>query len=59
MNDEHKLNQKLQVLLSKHEVEEINRLILQDALKNKKKPVSTSFWIRRLIQKEIQNNQNG
>jgi hypothetical protein len=58
MNDDHKLNQKLQVLLSKHEVEEINRLILQDAFKNKKKPVSTSFWIRRLIQKEIRNNQN-
>lgn len=58
MNNEHKLNQKLQVLLSKYEVEEINRLILQDAFKNKKKPVSTSFWIRRLIQREIRNQNN-
>ena len=58
MHSNHKLNQKLQVLLTKDEVEELNRIILEEALYNKKKPMSISSYIRKLIQREIVNNQN-
>lgn len=48
-----KLTKKLQVLLSEDEVTMINRIILNDALENERRPVSTSAWIRDLIRKEI------
>lgn len=32
----------------------INRIILNDALENEKRPVSTSSWIRDLIRLEIE-----
>lgn len=49
-----KLTKKLQVLLSEDEVTMINRIILNDALENEKRPVSTSSWIRDLIRLEIE-----
>lgn len=48
-----KLTKKLQVLLSEDEVTMINRIILNDALENERRPVSTSAWIRDLIRNEI------
>lgn len=58
MRKDYKLNQKLQVLLTNDEVEEINRIILEEALKKKKKPMSTSSYIRKLIQKDIKNKSD-
>ena len=49
-----KLTKKLQVLLSEDEVTMINRIILNDAIENEKRPVSTSAWIRDIIRKEIE-----
>jgi hypothetical protein len=55
----HKLTKKLQVLLTEDEVDEVNRLILNDALINQTRPVSVSAFIRSLIQKELQSNSRG
>lgn len=49
----HKLTKKLQVLLTEDEVNQVNRVILNDALKNEERPVSISAFIRTLIQKEL------
>lgn len=55
----HKLTKKLQVLLTEDEVDEVNRLILNDAIINQTRPVSVSAFIRSLIQRELQNNSRG
>lgn len=55
----HKLTKKLQVLLTEDEVDDVNRLILNDALINQTRPVSISAFIRTLIQKELQLNSRG
>lgn len=49
----HKLTKKLQVLLTEDEVNEINRLILNEAVLNQARPVSISAFIRDLIKREI------
>lgn len=49
----HKLTKKLQVLLTEDEVNQVNRVILNDALKNEERPVSISAFIRILIQNEL------
>ena len=49
----HKLTKKLQVLLTEDEVDQINRVILNDALENEERPVSMSAFIRALIQDEL------
>lgn len=54
MDNNHKLTRKIQVLLTPEEQEQLNNLILQEALKNNKKPASASYYVRKIIQKEIQ-----
>ena len=49
-----KLTKKLQVLLTETEVNQINRVILNDALENEERPVSVSAFIRYLIQDELE-----
>lgn len=49
----HKLTKKLQVLLTEIEVDQINRIILNDALDKEERPISISAFIRELIQKEL------
>lgn len=49
----HKLTKKLQVLLTEDEVNQVNRIILNDALENEERPVSISAFIRILIQREL------
>ena len=48
-----KLTKKLQVLLSEEEVVVINRIILNEAISNGERPISTSAFIRRIIRNEI------
>ena len=48
-----KLTKKLQVLLSEEEVIIINRIILNEAISNGERPISTSAFIRRIIRNEI------
>lgn len=48
-----KLTKKLQVLLTEEEVREVNRVILNDALDNERRPISVSAFIRNLIQDEL------
>lgn len=48
-----KLTKKLQVLLTEDEVREVNRVILNDALDQERRPVSVSAFIRTLIQSEL------
>lgn len=48
-----KLTKKLQVLLSEEEVIIINRIILNEAIENGERPISTSAFIRRIIRTEI------
>lgn len=48
-----KLTKKLQVLLTEEEVREVNRVILNDALDNERRPISVSAFIRNLIQEEL------
>lgn len=48
-----KLTKKLQVLLTEDEVREVNRIILNDALDNEKRPISVSGFIRNLIKSEL------
>ena len=49
----HKLTEKLQVLLTEDEVSSVNRCILNDAIDTETRPVSVSAWIRDLIKKEL------
>jgi len=49
----HKLTKKLQVLLTEDEVDQINRIILNDALEQEQRPISISAFIRSLIQNEL------
>ena len=49
----HKLTNKLQVLLTEDEVSQVNRIILNDALEKEERPVSVSAFIRNLIQNEL------
>jgi hypothetical protein len=49
----HKLTKKLQVLLTEDEVNQVNRIILNDALEKEERPVSISAFIRILIQQEL------
>tara|TARA_Y100000766_G_C18764508_1_gene535163 strand:+ start:53 stop:265 length:213 start_codon:yes stop_codon:yes gene_type:complete len=48
-----KLIKKIQVLLTEPEFEELNNIILSEALKNKTRPKSVSAFVRDLVQKEI------
>tara|TARA_B100001287_G_C22617062_1_gene498158 strand:+ start:22 stop:228 length:207 start_codon:yes stop_codon:yes gene_type:complete len=48
-----KLIKKIQVLLTEPEFEELNDIILSEALKNKTRPKSVSAFVRDLVQKEI------
>lgn len=48
-----KLTKKLQVLLTETEVREVNRVILNDALDNERRPISVSAFIRNLIKEEL------
>jgi hypothetical protein len=48
-----KLTKKLQVLLTEDEVNQINRIILNEALETETRPVSVSAFIRELIQKDL------
>lgn len=48
-----KLTKKLQVLLTEDEVREVNRVILNDALEQERRPISVSAFIRALIQEEL------
>ena len=49
-----KLTRKLQVLFSDEEVEIIHSIILNDAIKNKTRPVSISAFIRDVVRSEIE-----
>lgn len=53
-----KLIKKIQVLLTEPEFEELNNIILNDALKNKQRPRSVSAFVRALVQKEIKRFEN-
>lgn len=53
-----KLIKKIQVLLTEPEFEELNNIILSDALKNKQRPKSVSAFVRELVQKEIKRINN-
>jgi hypothetical protein len=48
-----KLTKKLQVLLTEDEVNQINRIILNEALETETRPVSVSAFIRNLIQEDL------
>ena len=54
-----KLTRKLQVLLSDEEVEIIHSIILNDAIKNKSRPVSISAFIRDVVRSEIERRSDG
>ena len=49
-----KLTKKLQVLLTETEVNQINRVILNDALDSEIRPISISAFIRNLIKIELE-----
>jgi hypothetical protein len=49
-----KLTKKLQVLLTETEVNQINRVILNDALDSEIRPISISAFIRNLIKRELE-----
>lgn len=53
-----KLIKKIQVLLTEPEFEELNNIILSEALKNKQRPKSVSSFVRDLVQKEIKRINN-
>lgn len=53
MSKKDNLTKKLQVLLTEEEVNTVNRIILMDALESDNRPISTSAFIRELIQREI------
>jgi hypothetical protein len=53
-----KLIKKIQVLLTEPEFEELNNIILSEALKNKQRPRSVSSFVRDLVQKEIKRINN-
>ena len=48
-----KLIKKIQVLLTEPEFEELNDIILNNALSKKQRPKSVSAFVRELIQAEI------
>lgn len=48
-----KLTRKLQVLLTDEEVQDLNVIILNDAIENGQRPMSVSAFIRELIRREI------
>ena len=50
------LTEKIQVLLSKIDLEELNHIIVRKALERKKRPVPLSAYVRELVKKEIENN---
>lgn len=50
----HKLTKKLQVLITDEEVQELNIIILNDAIENGKRPLSISAFIRELLRREIE-----
>lgn len=50
----HKLTKKLQVLITDEEVQELNIIILNDAIENGQRPISISAFIRQLIRHEIE-----
>ena len=53
-----KLIKKIQVLLTEPEFEELNNIILSEALRDKKRPRSVSAFVRELVQKEIKRNSS-
>ena len=50
------LTEKIQVLLSKNDLEELNHIIVRKALERKKRPVPLSAYVRELVKKEIEEN---
>ena len=50
------LTEKIQVLLSKIDLEELNHIIVRKALERKKRPVPLSAYVRELVKKEIESN---
>ena len=50
------LTEKIQVLISKNDLEELNHIIVRKALERKKRPVPLSAYVRDLVKKEIENN---
>lgn len=48
-----KLTRKLQVLVTDEEVQDLNVIILNDAIEHGQRPMSVSAFIRELIRKEI------
>ncbi len=48
-----KLIKKIQVLLTEPEFEELNQIMLYEALKYKVRPKSVSAFVRELIQQEL------
>tara|TARA_R110002153_G_scaffold42313_1_gene120357 strand:+ start:1251 stop:1463 length:213 start_codon:yes stop_codon:yes gene_type:complete len=53
-----KLIKKIQVLLTEPEFEELNNIILSEALKNKQRPRSVSAFVRELVKQEIKRIDN-
>lgn len=53
-----KLTKKLQVLLSEDEVTLINRIILNEAIETRQRPISISAFIRDIIRQEIEKKGN-
>ena len=51
-----KLNEKVQVLLSKEDLEVLNRLILRDAYTEGIRPVPLSTYVRLIIKNHIEDN---
>ena len=53
------LTEKIQVLLSKIDLEELNHIIVRKALERKKRPVPLSAYVRELVKKEIERVSGG
>lgn len=52
-----KLTEKIQVLLTKDDIHELNQIICRKALEEKRRPEPISSYIRDLIKKDISDNQ--
>ena len=47
------LNEKIQVLISRNDLQDLNRIILNKALESGKRPLPLSAYIRELIKEDI------
>lgn len=48
------LNEKIQVLISKEDLRQLNEIILNNALNSGERPISLSMFVRNLLKQEIQ-----